>query len=78
MNDVHGAIEVTRNDWKNYEAKDPEERLKILAKHYGEASGESRRFFEGRIIELTIDIDEHPDWFAELGYPCCCRECCSQ
>lgn len=65
------------SDFDNYQGLIPEERLRVLAKHYQQAEGDYRRFFEGRLIELTCDMDEHPEWFGDLGIPCVCQECCS-
>lgn len=72
--------EAVRDDWDGYEAKPPEDRLRVLANHYTRAFKDGdygkQRFFEGRIIELTIDMVDHPGWLDE-GCPCCCQECCS-
>lgn len=54
----------------------PERRLQLLAKELVKSreleSGCRAQFFEGRIIELTTDMDEHPKWHDDI---CNCREC---
>jgi len=53
-----------------------EEKLETLRKCYLEAKGARQKaFFEGRLIEATIDIEEHPDFMEDV--PCCCATCCS-
>lgn len=71
------AEDLSDGDFDHYESLDAEERLRILAKHYQAARGGHRQFFEGRILEVTTDMDEHPIWFGELELPCACVECCS-
>lgn len=65
------------SDFDHWQAVPAEARLHILAKHYQETEGDRQRFMEGRIVELTSDMDEHPEWFGELQLPCACAECCS-
>lgn len=60
----------------NYIFKSKEEKLEILTKCYHEAKDERHKiFFEGRLVELTIDMDEHPEWMQDV--PCYCATCCS-
>lgn len=55
---------------------DWERHLKYLADQYKEAAGDAwtRRFFEGRLIEATVGLPDHPKGFE--GVPCACDECC--
>lgn len=61
----------------DYETKDRDTRLRILTEQYQKATGDFVRFFEGRLIELTIFMAECPEWYNRLNLPCACRECCS-
>ncbi len=67
------------DDFDNYRLKSPEERCWIVAKHfwhYWLANDTDRmRFMEGRLIEITGDMDEHPAFMEDM--PCLCRMCCS-
>lgn len=58
---------------EEYAAMKPLERLMVLrAMRTHETSESSRKFLEGRMLELTYDLDEHPDNF-DCG--CLCATC---
>ena len=67
--------ETTADRWAGYADKSPEERLSVLHDAWNESTDLSqRRFFEGRMLEITVDMAEHPEWF-DGG--CVCALCCS-
>ena len=56
-----------------YENKTAEYRLRILADFRMKATDPRQAgFFEGRMLEATIGMEQHPDWY-EWG--CLCHEC---
>jgi hypothetical protein len=77
------AIEIQADDendgdMRPYLNASPEERLRILYDEMRELGrpapldDRQRAFYEGRMIELTVGMDEHPEWF---DYGCLCAEC---
>jgi hypothetical protein len=67
-----GGLEMPAN-FADYETKTAEERLRLLQEHWEAATDqEGRAFFEGRMLEATIGLDDHPEWY---GHGCLCHEC---
>lgn len=62
-------------EWAEYLAATPEERLLLLQASWKAANSDRQRaIFEGRALEASIGVGQHPEGF-ELG--CLCDECCS-
>lgn len=62
-------------DLEAYIAASPEERLRLLCDARRASKDERHQaFYEGRMMEVTVDMDEHPEWF---DYGCLCALCCS-
>ncbi len=60
-------------DMLAYIGADSEQRLRMLRVEWKNSTSDRQRvFYEGRMLELTVDMDDHPDWF-DLG--CLCAEC---
>lgn len=64
-------------EYDGYEHMDTEGRLTYLARKYLESDADYRSYYEGRLIEATIDINDAGDEFHKLGVPCICSECCT-
>lgn len=79
MNDVEPEIYVSKKDqeWRAYLAAAPLERLMILQNEWSVLGNDpktrqQRTFLEGWMLELTIGMPEHPEWF---GHNCLCDLC---
>ena len=60
-------------DLKKYIESDVEGRLKILIEAITSSKDEEvKTFLRGQMIGLTIDLDEHPEWY---DWECLCSEC---
>lgn len=56
-----------------YLEADDEGRLRMLVEAYGNAESDRQRaFYEGQMMGITIDMDQHPEWFQ---HGCLCAEC---
>jgi hypothetical protein len=59
--------------FQGYEDKSAEDRLRVLQTCWERADNdEQRNFLSGRMLEATVGMEEHPEWF-EHG--CLCQEC---
>jgi hypothetical protein len=58
-----------------YPQRSRDERLELLAHAYNSVPDIRRQFFEGRLVEATIDLPSHPELFNKLDTPCACAEC---
>lgn len=64
-----------KDGFEGYEQMSPEGRLRVLVGFWERAEdAEKKAFFEGRMIEASIGMPEHPDWFDNA---CLCDECAS-
>lgn len=61
--------------FEGYEDKSTGDRLKVLVSQWEQSEDDRQRgFFEGRMMEATIGMEEHPEWFQ---HGCSCNECLS-
>jgi hypothetical protein len=66
---------MSDDDWIKYlKACRPQKLLMLQAEWEKETNSNARSFLEGRMLELSIGLNEHPEGF-EHG--CLCDLCCS-
>lgn len=68
--------ETIVHDKENYNLQayinaEPEERLRMLYEIKPRDAMQAQ-FFRGQMMAITIDMDEHPEWFDE---GCLCESC---
>lgn len=49
-------------------------KLSVLASEWDEAKPTHKHYLEGRMLEVTIGMEEHPEWF---NHNCLCDLCLS-
>lgn len=66
---------MTEAQEQDYTGLSAEEKLRLLVADWKLAKDDRQRaFYEGRMMEVTLAMNEHPEWFQ---FGCACRECCS-
>ena len=61
-------------DLEKYKKSTPNERLMILQEAWKTASPITKTVYEGQMLGITVDLEEHPEGF---NHGCLCELCCS-